>query len=89
MQQLQHGLIGHDVLERTQLADGFANHFTVSKTRQFDQERVDLIHTPRLRVQNQDAVLRRFKQPATIQFGRAQRLVGVPPVWGLTRQLDS
>jgi len=32
LQSLQHGLIGHNVLERTKLADGFADHFTAGKT---------------------------------------------------------
>ena len=32
LQPLQHGLIGLDVLERTQLADGFADHFITGKT---------------------------------------------------------
>jgi len=32
LQPLQHGLIGHEVLEWTKFADGFADHFTAGKT---------------------------------------------------------
>jgi hypothetical protein len=46
-----------DVLERTQFADGFADHFVVGKTQKFNQKRIHIRDASRVNVQNQDAVL--------------------------------
>ncbi len=68
LQLLEHGLVGHDVLERTKFPDGFADQFAAGKAQQLDQERVHIADAPRVGFQNQDAVLRRFKQPPITQF---------------------
>src|SRR5476651_1855203 len=40
LQQLEHGLIGHDVLERTKIANGLADHFVEGKAQQLAKERI-------------------------------------------------
>ena len=75
LQSLKHDLVRLDVLKRTKLADGFADHFAAGKSQYSNQERVHIGDASRVHVQNQDAILRRFKQPPVTQFGGADRSV--------------
>jgi hypothetical protein len=74
LQPLQHGLVGLDVLEWTELANGFAEHFVLGKPQKFVKEWIHIGDASRVKVQNQDAVLGRFEQPAVTEFRGAQRV---------------
>ncbi len=75
LQSLQHDLVRLDVLERTQFADGFADHFVAGKAQQLEKEGIHIIDAAGRNIQDQDAILRRFKQPAITQFRGAERLL--------------
>ena len=78
----QHGMIGRKVLEWTEFADGLADHFVAGKPQQRDQEWIHVGDAARVKVQNQNAILRRFEQPAIIKFGDTERLLGSPAIAG-------
>jgi hypothetical protein len=64
LQSLQHGLVGNNILEGTQIANSLPDHFFPRKSQQPNQIGIYVGDAPRFHLQNQNAILRRFKQTA-------------------------
>ena len=66
-------LVGDDVLEKPQLPDFLAQKFLMRETQQLDQEWIYIHDHPRPGIDDQDAVLGRFEEPAIADLRSAQR----------------
>ena len=62
------------VLERDNVPEPVSQHLLPGIAQHVRQERVDIINLPGVRIENQDSVLRGFKQPAIAHFGNLQRV---------------
>ena len=64
-----------DVLERTKIPDDLPQKVRVRVAQQSHQERIDINHLSGVGIENQDAILGRFKEPPVTLLGIAERLL--------------
>ena len=71
------GFVGRFVTEQSNLPEFFTQEFVVCITEEFTHERIDVDDPAVGKIENQDSVLGRFKQPSVSQLGFMQGDLGL------------
>ena len=81
LQSREHDAVAFAVLWRAEVPDRPADDLRVRKAQQLDQERVRIVDASGLAIEDQDAIARRFEEPAILQLRVIDRLLA--PGFGL------
>ncbi len=74
LEALEHGLVGDDVLEGAELADGLADHLVVGEAEELEEEGIDVGDAAGADVEEEDAVSGGLEKAAVAELGGAEGL---------------